>query len=148
MKPIIAIASMMLGTASMGSVVYLASNPNAFLTRTPQAHSRVATSVLFATDNRTNAVAATPSVIQIEPIQITGRGGMRSKALRATTTDVSAKAEAVLSACSDWRPLGPAATDSERVSGEHQVKLLCPSGANAQDTFMVGLRDPGARKLR
>jgi hypothetical protein len=145
MKPIIAIASMMLGTTSMATMVYMATNPNAFVSHPPRVHHHAVSFALAQPATQTQTVTAViPQTIEIAPIRISGRSLTRAKA--EPVKPVSD--EVVLAACSDWRTLGPSASDSGSVSGDHQVKLLCPSGANVQDTFLVGLQNPDSRKLR
>ncbi|HEY5957513.1 MAG TPA: hypothetical protein VIV60_13195 [Polyangiaceae bacterium] len=145
MKPIVAIASMMLGTTSMATMVYMATNPNAFLSHTPRVHHRTDSLALVQSVSQDQSAAAViPTTIEIAPIRISGRALTRAKVAPVKPVNE----EPVLAACSDWRTLGPSASDSESVSGGHQVKLLCPSGANAQDTFLVGLESPESRKLR
>ena len=134
MKPIIAIASMVLGSASMASMVYLASNPKAFLSHSPATHRYVEVPVLVAHTSRTEE-SGIPRTMQVAPIHIKVRHTPGIQPANAGPTPSSE--EPTLTACSDWRPLGPSSIESGEGSGEHQVKLLCPTGANAQDTFMA-----------
>ena len=137
MKPIIAIASMVLGSASMATVVYLASNPNAFLSHSPPVIRYVEVPVQVHNPSRTEESEA-PRAIQVAPIQIKVRHTARIQP--ANANPAPSGEEPVLIACSDWRPLGPSSIESGTGSGEHQVKLLCPAGANAQDTFMADVQ--------
>ena len=133
MKPLIAIASMVLGSASMATVVYTASNPDAFVSHPTSTPQYVEVPALVKSPSKTEELVDTPRAIQVEPIQIQVRHVARIQ----PANPEPAKREPTLTACSDWRPLGPSATESGLGSGEHQVKLLCPTGANAQDTFMA-----------
>lgn len=134
MKPIIAIVSMALGTTSMATAGYMALNPNAFLSTTSRVQRHTEMSVAKPIQPKLDTFA--PDIVQpieIAPIRITGRVVTRAKPDLARPT----VAASVLSPCSDWRGLGPAATQSASSTSEHQVKLLCPSGANAQETFLA-----------
>ena len=139
MKPIIAIACMVLGSASMATVMYLASNPNALLSRLPPNHRYVEMPVQVPTPGRTEESEVTrTSTIQVAPIHIKVR---RTPGIQPANANVTPSSEEpTLTACSDWRPLGPSSIESGEGSGEHQVKLLCPTGANAQDTFMADVQ--------
>ena len=136
MKPIFALASLALGAGAMTAAAYVAFSPNAFLTRTPRVvaqgpaltgHRASAVEPVMASDRDESALAA------FSPIRITGRRQVVS--VRSTE-------EKVLTACSDWRSLGPSATRSAGSDSEHKVKLLCPAGATAQQTFMAEARRP------
>jgi len=134
MKPIIAIASMALGSASMAALVYLGSHPNALLSDLPPTHSNVEVRLETPRPSRTER-AAVPLAIRTATIRTQVHPTPRIHAADANLAPPSA--EPTLIACSDWRPLGPAYIESGVGSGEHQVKLLCPADANAQDTFMA-----------
>jgi hypothetical protein len=137
MKPIIAIASMVLGSASMATMMYLASNPNALLSHSPPTHRYVEASVQVPKLSTTEE-SEVPRTIQVAPIHIKVRHTPGIQSANASLTPSSE--EPTLTACSDWRPLGPSSIESGEGSGEHQVKLLCPTGANAQDTFMADVQ--------
>lgn len=138
MKPIIAMASMALGSASIGTLIYLGSNPNALLSKLPPARSDVAllsvTPTPTPTPRRTEAPEQKP-VIKVTHFRAQVRSVPRVQSKDASSSSPSE--EPTLVACSDWRALGPASIEAGVGSGEHQVKLLCPAGANAQDTFMA-----------
>lgn len=135
MKPIIAIASMVLGSASMATVVYLASNPKALLSPSTPIYRYTDVPVQVPNPSRME-VAEAPRMIQVSPLQVKVRHTPRIQ----TANLKPSSEEPMLTACSDWRPLGPSSTESGVGSGEHQVKLLCPTGANAQDTFMADVQ--------
>jgi len=135
MKPIIAIASMVLGSASMAAVVYLASNPKALLSHSPPNPVLVASPLEVQDPGRTEE-SGVPRAIQVAPLHVKGRHTPRIQPANLTQTSE----EPTLTACSDWRPLGPTSTELRVGSGEHQVKLLCPTGANAQETFMADVQ--------
>ena len=132
MKPIIAIASMVLGATSMANLIYLASDPRVPLSHSPPNHIYEETPVQVQNPSRTEE-SKVPPAIQVAPIYIKGRHTPRIQPANLTRSSQ----EPILTACSDWRPMGPTSTDSAGGSGEHQVKLLCPTGANAQETFMA-----------
>ena len=134
MKPIIVIASMALGSGSMAALVYLGSHPNALLSDLPPTHNNV--EVPFETPKTSKTERATvPLAFRPAPIRTQMHPTPRIHPADADLAPPSA--EPTLIACSDWRPLGPAYIESGVGSGEHQVKLLCPAGANVQDTFMA-----------
>ena len=139
MKPIIAIACMVLGSASMATVLYLASNPNALLSRLPPNHRYVEMPVQVPNPSSAEESEA-PRIIQVAPIHIKARRSAGTQTANANANLPPSSEEPTLTACSDWRPLGPSSIESGEGSGEHQVKLLCPTGANAQDTFMADVQ--------
>ena len=135
MKPIVAIASMALGAGSMTTALYIALSPNAFMTRTPRLVSDSLPTVHPIVSLQRPAlprVEAPP--VAISTVRIVGRA---QKNVAIVASD-----EKTLTPCSDWRSLGPTATRSAGADGVHQVKLLCPAGANAQQTFMANVRRP------
>lgn len=135
MKPIIAIVSMVLGSASITTTLYLASNPNALLSHSPP-NRYLEAPVQLPTPSRTDEAEA-PRTIQVAPIHIKVRHTPGVQPAAPNAKLAASSEEPTLSACSDWRPLGPSSIESGEGTGEHQVKLLCPTGANAQDTFMA-----------
>jgi len=137
MKPIIAIACMVLGSASMATVMYLASNRNALLSHLPPNSRYVEAPVRVPNPSRTEESEAVRT-IQVAPVHIKVRRTPGIQPANANLTQSSE--EPTLTACSDWRSIGPSSIESGEGSGEHQVKLLCPTGANAQDTFMADVQ--------
>lgn len=137
MKPVWAIASMALGTTTVASVAYMASTPDALVSHTPRYHRYVEVPVQARGSSRTEAEDA-PSEVQFEPILIKSAPAKRLKRAPASRTSASpSRPEPTLMACSDWRPLGPSSVESGTGSGEHRVRLLCPMGASAEDTFLA-----------
>jgi hypothetical protein len=139
MKPIIAIACMVLGSASMATMVYLTSHPKALLSHSPPIHGYVEVPVQVPNPSRTEE-SEVPRTIQVAPIHIKVRHAHAPTIQPANVNITPSSEEPTLAACSDWRPLGPSSIESGEGSGEHQVKLLCPTGANAQDTFMADVQ--------
>jgi len=150
MKPIIAMTSLALGSASMSTLVYLASNPNAFLSSLPAAHGDTEARVQVPIPSKAEE-SEVPRATQVAPIRTKARIATRPQ--QPANIDISGHIQPVnfdptattseeptLTACSDWRSVGPSFIESGVGSGEHQVKLLCPSGANAQDTFMADMQ--------
>jgi hypothetical protein len=134
MKPMIAIASMVLGSASMSMTLYLGSNPDALLSHSPPTIRHVEVPVQLAVPSRTEE-SEVPRTTQAAPLHIKVR---HTPGIQTTNGNLTPSSEEpTLSACSDWRPLGPSSIESGEGTGERQVKLLCPTGANAQETFMA-----------
>jgi len=134
MKPIIAVASLALGSVSMTTLVYLSSNPNALLSQLPPTRGDVEVSSVTPNQARIDT-AVFPPVIEATHTGTRVRPTARIQPADANLAQPSE--EPTLIACSNWRPLGPAYIESGVGSGEHQVKLLCPAGANAQETFLA-----------
>jgi hypothetical protein len=135
MKPVIAIASIALGSASMATVAYIDSNPTAFLSDTPRYHRSIEGPIQVRNPSRIREAEA-PLATQIAPIRV----ALPRPPRIASTNRKPSGGEPALKACSDWRPLGPSSTDSGVGSGEHRVRLLCPTGATAEETFMAEAR--------
>jgi len=117
----------------MATLMYLGSNPKALLSELPTTLSKVEMSLETPNPSRHESVEV-PVAIQAAPVRAKVRPATRVQPADANLALPSE--EPTLVACSDWRPIGPAYIASGVGSGEHQVKLLCPAGANAQDTFM------------